>query len=229
MSRAGVRDRRSSKDVMVRDAGRHPARDRPLPARARRRARRRAASRRSSASRRTTRPSGATREIADFFVPHGLRRRAAGPARPPPLRGHEGVLPQRDAAHRARTATTRSSGSPRSRGRTAAPAWSAARTRAITQVRTALERAAAPDRDLARRRADEQLPPPDARGRRDAAAHVLGALHPRRRRAGRAGDPEQAGGGLGRPAQPAAALLGVAVDSGPARAPARAGARRDAR
>ena len=48
---------------------------------------------------------------------------------------------------------------------------------------------AAPDRDLARRRADEHVPPPDARGRRDAAAHVLGALHPRRRRAGGAGRP----------------------------------------
>ena len=50
---------------------------------------------------------------------------------------------------------------------------------------------AAPDRDLARRRADEHVPAPDARGRRDAAAHVLGALHPRRRRPGRAGDPEK--------------------------------------
>ena len=48
---------------------------------------------------------------------------------------------------------------------------------------------AAPDRDLARRRADEHVPAPDARGRRDAAAHVLGALHPRGRRAGRAGRP----------------------------------------
>ena len=55
---------------------------------------------------------------------------------------------------------------------------------AITQVRTALERAAAPDRDLARRRADEQLPEPVPRGRRDAGAHVLGALHPRPGRPG---------------------------------------------
>ena len=67
-------------------------------------------------------------EIADFFVPRGYavvlqdmrdRHRSAG---------HQGVLPQRDAAHRARTATTRSSGSPPSRGATGAPGWSAART-----------------------------------------------------------------------------------------------------
>ena len=60
---------------------------------------------------------------------------------------------------------------------------------AITQIRTALE---APPHltaiwpDVA---PTNMLPAPDARGRRDAAAHVLGALHPRRRRAGRAGRP----------------------------------------
>ena len=59
--------------------------------------------------------------------------------------------------------------------------------------------AAAPDRDLARRRADEQLPEPVPRGRRDAAAHVLGPLHPRAGRAGRARRLEQGGRGVGRP------------------------------
>ena len=122
--------------------------------------------------------------------PARLRRRAAGPPRPAPLRGDEGVLPLARRRTRARTATTRSSGSPRSRGRTAAPAWSAARTPCITQIRTALE---APPHltaiwpDVA---PTNVVPPPDARGRRDAAAHVLGALHPRRRRAGGAGRPE---------------------------------------
>ena len=149
-----VRDRRlEGRDGA--DAGRDPARDRRLPARPRRRARRRAASRRSSASRRTTRPSARYTEIADFFVPHG----------------YAVVLQDMRDRHRSRgdeasTSTARRR-TPGADGydtiewiaaqpwATAAPAWSAARTPAITQIRTALERAAAPDRDLARRRADE--------------------------------------------------------------------------
>jgi hypothetical protein len=59
--------------------------------------------------------------------------------------------------------------------------------------------AAAPDGDLARCRADEQLPEPVPRGRGDAGAHVLGALHPRPGRAGHRGRPGEAAGRLERP------------------------------
>ena len=117
--------------------------------------------------------------------PARLRRRAPGHARPPSLRGHEGVLPQRDAAHRRgrlrhdrvdRRAAVEQR--PHGDGRQLVRGDRAGAHRARAP--------AAPDRDLARRHADEHVPAPDARGRRDAAAHVLGALHPRRRRPGRA-------------------------------------------
>ena len=88
--------------------------------------------------------------------------------------------------------------------------------------------AAAPDGDLAGRRADEQLPEPVARGRRDAAAHVLGALHPRPGRPGHRRRPGEAGRGLGRPARPPRAVLGDAVGAGPDVAAPRAAARADA-
>ena len=117
--------------------------------------------------------------------PARLCRRAPGHARPPSLRGHEGVLPQRDAAHRRgrlrhdrvdRRAALEQR--PHRDGRQLVRGDHAGPRRARAP--------AAPDGDLARRRADEHVPAPDARGRRDAAAHVLGALHPRRRRPGRA-------------------------------------------
>ena len=68
---------------------------------------------------------------------------------------------------------------------------------------------AAPDGDLARRRPDEHLREPDARGRRDAAAHVLGALHPRRRPPGRQGGLGEAARGLRRPASGCASSSGT--------------------
>ena len=81
------------------DARRDPPRDRPPPARARRRAapgplpddRLHHAVRQDRA---------ALHRDRRLLRPARLRRRAPGPARPPPLRGHRGVLPQRHAAHR---------------------------------------------------------------------------------------------------------------------------------
>src|SRR5439155_10934657 len=87
-------------------------------------------------------------------------------------------------------------------------------------------RAAAPPRgDLAGRRADELVPASVARGRCDAAAHVLGALHPRAGRAGhsrRLGRPAR---GLGRPEEPATTLLGDTLAERPTVAQAYTGAR----
>ena len=83
-----------------------------------------------------------------------LRGRAAGPARPPPLRGHEGVLPHRDAAHRQRRLrhdrVDRRAAvveRPGRHGRQLVRRDHAGPPRARAP--------AAPDRDLARRRADE--------------------------------------------------------------------------
>ncbi len=165
------------------DAGRRPARVRRLPARARRRA--------SSTGRFPTimlhTPYDKTdkrySEIADFFVPKGynvvlidLRDRYRSEA--------SGVYYHAATPHTGRDGYDICewiAAQPWSNGRIGTVGSSYA---AITQVRTALERAAAPDGDLAGRGADEQLPEPVPRGRRDAAAHVLGALHPRAGRAG---------------------------------------------
>ena len=210
------------------DARRHPARDRRVPARSRRRARRRAASRRSSASRRTTRPSGATprspTSSSRAATPSCCRTCATATAREGTKEYFHSVTPH--TGEDGYDTIEWIAAQPWSNGRTGMVGSSYA---AITQIRTALERpphltAIWPDVD-----ADEHVLQPDARGRRDAAAHVLGALHPRRRRAGRDGRLGEAGGGLGRPAQPAAAVLGLPVAQGRAGAAPRPGARRDAR
>ena len=167
-------------------------------------------------------------EIADFFVPHGyavvlqdLRDRHRS-------EGTQAVLPQRHAAHR--------------RGRLRhdrVDRRAAVEQRPHGDGRQLLRRdhadphrarePAAPDRDLAGRHPDEHLPEPDARGRRDAAAHVLGALHPRRRPPGREGGLGEAARGLRRPAAAARAPLELAPAARRPRAPPRAGARPDAR
>ena len=88
--------------------------------------------------------------------------------------------------------------------------------------------AAAPHRDLAGRRHDEQLLELRARGRRDAWADVLGTLYPRAGRAGDLGRSRQAAGRLERRARSAAALPGDPVEARSDVAPARADARADA-
>ena len=113
---------------MVHDAGRDPPRDRRLPPRPRRRARRGPLPDDRLPARRTTRPSGATREIADFFVPHGYAVVPPGHAATATAPRARSEYFHSATPHRARTATTRSSGSPRSPGRTAATARSAAPT-----------------------------------------------------------------------------------------------------
>ena len=155
---------------------------------ARRRASSTAASRRSCSTRRTTRPTSATREIADFFVPKGYNVVLHRPARPLPLRGLGRLLPRRHAAHRARRLRHLRV----DRGPAVVERPDRHRRQLLRRDHAGAHgarAAAAPDGDLARRRAHEQLPEPVPRGRRDAAAHVLGALHPRPGRAGRARRP----------------------------------------
>ena len=89
--------------------------------------------------------------------------------------------------------------------------------------------AAAPGGDLARRRAHEQLPAPVPRGRRDAAAHVLGALHPRAGRAGHRRTTRPSRTRSGATFRDARALLATPsrrADRAPAHADAREGAAR---
>ena len=159
-----------------------------------------------------------------LFRPEGLQRRADRPPRPLLLRGVGRLLPRRNAAHRSRRLRhLRVDRSP------------AVVERQDRHRRQLLRRdhagpdcaraPAAPDGDLARRGADEQLPEPVSRGRRDAAAHVLGALHPRAGRAGRARRPGQGGRRVGGSEEPPAALPGDAVATGPDRTPPRAAAR----
>ena len=123
-------------------------------------------------------------EIADFFVPRGynvvlvdLRDRYRSEA--------SGVYYHAATPHTGRDGYDICewiAAQPWSNGRIGTVGSSYARDHAGAHRARA---PAAPDGDLAGRRADEQLPEPVPRGRRDAAAHVLGALHPRAGRPGR--------------------------------------------
>ena len=171
------------------DAGRRPAGVRHLPARPRRRLRRGALPD-DHAPHALRQDRQALQRDRRLLRPEGLQRRADRPARPLLLRGVGRLLPRRDAAHGARRLR-----------HLRVDRHAAVVERPDRHRRQLLRRdhpgadrargAAAPDGDLAGRRADEQLPEPVPRGRRDAAAHVLGALHPRAGRAGRARRLEQ--------------------------------------
>ena len=156
--------------------------------------------------------------------PEGVQRGPDRPARPLLLRGKRRLLPRRHAAHRS--------------------GW--LRHLRVDRRPTVVERAdrhgrqllrgdhpgahcarepTAPDRHLAGRGPDEQLPEPVSRGRRDAAAHVLGALHPRAGRSGHHRRLEQAAGRVERPTRSPPALPGDPVGAWPDVAPARSSAR----
>ena len=137
------------------------------------------ASRRSSAGRRTTDRRRYT-EIADFFVPHGYAVCLQD------LRDRHSPDGTGDYFH---TATPQQgedgydtiewiAAQPWSNGRVGMVGCSYAGDHADPRRARA---PAAPDRDLAGRRADERVPAPVARGRRDAAPHVLGASSSTRR------------------------------------------------